>query len=160
MYISFVCESTLKCNIVNLSLPGQCLFVCLCISSFVIGCFVSLNAQYGCDIHLCACCLCSLYFLRSFFLCKGTSVMCVFGMFVRVTSSHTPHVGCVCVALFLYSVWQFILPVLLMVQRRFQCCWQFLCQSFHMQPPPLLTLPLILHHRWKSSSHPTDAFRF
>lgn len=30
----------------------------------------------------------------------------------------------------------------------------FPCQSFHTQPPPLLTLPLILDHRWKSSSQP------
>lgn len=61
---------------------------------------------------------------------------------------------------YLYSAWLFIMPVLLMLQRRIQCCWLFLFQPFHMQPPPLLTLPLILDHRWKSSSHPADALRF
>lgn len=61
---------------------------------------------------------------------------------------------------YLYSAWLFIMPVLLMLQRRIQCCWLFLFQPFHMQPPPLLTLPLILDHRWKSSSHPAYALRF
>lgn len=79
--------------------------------------------------------------------------------------------GCVCICMCLYmrqtlhahisvSACLFIWPVLWMVQRRIQCCWLFLCQSLRMQPPPLLTLPLILDHRCKSSSHPTDAFRF
>lgn len=50
--------------------------------------------------------------------------------------------------------------VLVMVLRRLRRCWRFLWQSLHIQLPPLLTLPLILHHRWKSSPHPADAFRF
>lgn len=67
---------------------------------------------------------------------------------------------CVCRDPYLHSASLFILPFLLMVQRRIQCCWLFRCHLFHMQPPPLLTLPLMLDHRWKSSSHPADAFRF
>lgn len=67
---------------------------------------------------------------------------------------------CVCLDPYLHSACLFILPFLLMVQRRIQCCWLFRCHLFHMQPPPLLTLPLMLDHRWKSSSHPADAFRF
>lgn len=45
----------------------------------------------------------------------------------------------------------------MMFHRRIQRCWLFPCQLFHMQLSPLLTLPLMLDHRWKSSSHPADA---
>lgn len=48
----------------------------------------------------------------------------------------------------------------MMFHRRIQRCWLFPCQLFHMQLSPLLTLPLMLDHRWKSSSHPADASDF
>lgn len=48
----------------------------------------------------------------------------------------------------------------MMFHRRIQCCWLFPCQLFHMQLSPLLTLPLMLDHRWKSSSNPADASDF
>lgn len=67
---------------------------------------------------------------------------------------------CACLDPYLHCAWLFVLPVFMIVQRRIQCCWLFCCQLFRMQPPPLLTLPLMGDRRWKSSSHPADAFRF
>lgn len=106
-------------------------------------------------------------YLRAHVCVNVYDLLCVFVLIYAPNSSCT-HVRCewhvllwACLDPHLYSVWLFILPVFLMVQKRIRRCWLFVCQSFHMQPlPPLLTPPLILDHRWKSSSRPADAFRF
>lgn len=104
--------------------------------------------------------LCVLVMCVCLHECVWPVYVCVFMYAPDSSCTRVLWAVCACLDPYLYSVWLFILPVLLMVQRRIQCNWLFLCQIFHMQPPCLLTLPLILDHRWKPSSHPADAFRF
>lgn len=123
----------------------MCLFVCICTCS----CTSCMSVPSFWIFTLCV------------YVFVGVNVYDLYMFVCFYTPQALPWVHlCACLDQYLHCAWLFVLPVFVIVQRRIQCCWLFCCQLFRMQPPPLLTLPLMGDRRWKSSSHPADAFRF